>query len=971
MKKPAEGHADHQKWIQVDYMVTNWILNTIVEAISGDFDYILSSKQLWDDLVERYGQTNGPRYFEIGKELYNLQQGNLSMAEYYGRMKYLWEELQNIEGIPECVCGVLEKCSCSMIKRFIEAENNRRLIQFLMGVDPAYDTLRQLLLAHDPLPTLNQAFSRLLQAESQRSVSLKVSPVEESTALYVAKNFNQRSFNTSRGASSNATRNVFPGSTENKDYRDFKKPKVYNKEGKEEEVSKPMFCRYCKKDNHNIENCRQLEYKRRQQGGQEGRSYGNPGNSRFAAFASEESPDDPLELDKNSMMQYRPSFSHQSDNNNFVSRAGQGQGQGQSAHPSVYPMGIDENYLASVIQRVVKNMNITPQTGKSTSTANFANFAGMHSALSATNVHIESQFKHWIIDTGASDHMSPWLSLFMNLRKLNHYLCINLPDGRVKTITQIGDIRINASILLRNVLFVPDFRHNLLSVGRLAVDSGLQVLFDNKGCLFQDPTTKTNVAYGVKDFGLYKLLVNQASLHQYTRLEEKNICSSLNHVSKQLSTVDPHVSLLHARLGHSSVTKMLHVPGNMCKSVTKLDCEICLKSKFHQFPFPKSQSRALHVFDLVHVDLWGPYKIPNISGATYFLTILDDHTRTTWTHLLKDKYSVYYTISAFIAYVKNQFHTTIKQIRSDNGTEIVQGSCARLFADKGIVLQHSIPGVPQQNGRVERKHRHLLETTRAIRFHANLPKRFWGKCLLAATHIINLLPSSVLNWKIPIELLFYKEADYSSLKVVGYLCYAYNRDIHRDKFDSRARRSILLGYPHGTKGYKLYDLDNNKVFLSRDVRFYEHIFPFQSSSKGIFPPHESLLPLVNSIPNDVHISSNRDSADIHSRSTDTDISPGVDIHSSPGNSDIPSSTADAGILNARPLITEPRKSSRPRQLSTRLQNCLLPNLYVLPNSNISNAFNVNTICSSLHDHSPEFKHSLANVLAKPEPITYS
>ncbi|XP_074318134.1 uncharacterized protein LOC141654926 [Silene latifolia] len=871
MKKPAEGHADHQKWIQVDYMVTNWILNTIVEAISGDFDYILSSKQLWDDLVERYGQTNGPSYYEIGKELYNLQQGNLSMAEYYGRMKYLWEELQNIEGILECVCGVLEKYSCSMIKRFIEAENNRRLIQFLMGVDPAYDTLRQLLLAHDPLPTLNQAFSRLLQAESQRSVTVKVPPVEESTALYAAKNFNQR---------------------KNKDYRDFKKPKVYNKEGKEEEVSKPMFSRYCKKDNHNIKNCRQLKYKRRQQGGQGRRSYGNPGNSGFAAFASEESPDDPLELDKNSMMQYKPSFSHQSDNNNFVSRAGQGQGQ------------------------------------------------GMHSALSATNVHIESQFTHWIIYTGASDHMSPWLSLFMNLRKLNHYLCINLPDGRVKTVTQIGDIRINASILLRNVLFVPDFRHNLLSVGRLAVDSGLQVLFDNKGCLFQDPTTKTNVAYGVKYSGLYKLLVNQASLHQYTRLEEKNICSSLNHVSKQLSTVDPHVSLLHARLGHSSVIKMLHVPGNMCKSVTKLDCEICLKSKFHQFPFPKSQSRALHVFDLVHVDLWGPYKIPNISGATYFLTILDDHTRTTWTHLLKDKYSVYYTISAFIAYVENQFHTTIKQIRSDNETEIFQGSCARLFADKGIVLQHSIPGVPQQNGRVERKHRHLLETARAIRFHANLPKRFWGECLLAATHIINLLPSSVLNWKIPIELLFHKEADYSSLKVVGCLCYAYNRDIHRDKFDSRARRSILLGYPHGTKGYKLYDLDNNKVFLSRDVRFYEHIL---------------------------------DSADIHSRSTDTNISPGVDIHSSPGNSvvNIPSSTADAGILNARPLITEPRKSSRPRQLSTRLQNCLLPNLYVLPNSNISNAFNVNTICSSLHDHSPEFKHSLANVLAKPEPSTYS
>ncbi|XP_074318086.1 uncharacterized protein LOC141654871 [Silene latifolia] len=128
LKKPVEGHSDHQKWIQVDYMVTSWIMNTITGEISRDFDYVDSSKHLWDDLNERYGQNNGPMYYEIGKDLYNLQQGSMSIAEYYGKMKHLWEELQNIEGIPECVCEVLEKCSCSLLKKFIEAENNRRLI---------------------------------------------------------------------------------------------------------------------------------------------------------------------------------------------------------------------------------------------------------------------------------------------------------------------------------------------------------------------------------------------------------------------------------------------------------------------------------------------------------------------------------------------------------------------------------------------------------------------------------------------------------------------------------------------------------------------------------------------------------------------------------------------------------------------------------------------------------------------------
>lgn len=76
------------------------------------------------------------------------------------------------------------------------------------------------------------------------------------------------------------------------------------------------------------------------------------------------------------------------------------------------------------------------------------------------------------------------------------------------------------------------------------------------------------------------------------------------------------------------------------------------------------------------------------------------------------------------------------------------------YTKQGIILETTCPHTPQQNGVVERKHRHLLEIARALRFEASLPTRFWGECVLTAAYIINRPPSHVLNNKTPFEILF-------------------------------------------------------------------------------------------------------------------------------------------------------------------------------------------------------------------------
>lgn len=166
-------------------------------------------------------------------------------------------------------------------------------------------------------------------------------------------------------------------------------------------------------------------------------------------------------------------------------------------------------------------------------------------------------------------------------------------------------------------------------------------------------------------------------------------------------------------------------------------CQICPTARQGRQSFSHSSIKTDRAFQMLHIDIWGPYKVKSVSGCTQFLTIVDDSTRFTCVHLLKFKSEVPSILEIFLTYVDNHFNSSVLYIRSANAMELSSGACAQLYKSKGIIHQTSCAYTPRQNGVVERKHRHLLEIARAIFIQSRLPPKFWGDSILCATYLLN------------------------------------------------------------------------------------------------------------------------------------------------------------------------------------------------------------------------------------------
>lgn len=156
-------------------------------------------------------------------------------------------------------------------------------------------------------------------------------------------------------------------------------------------------------------------------------------------------------------------------------------------------------------------------------------------------------------------------------------------------------------------------------------------------------------------------------------------------------------------------------------------------------------------------------------------------------------------------------------------------SLTPLLNSPGMVFRHLCLYTHQQNGKSERKHKHIMETWLTLLAQASLPLLFWWHVFQTFVYLINKLSSFVLNFDTPFHRLFNKQPNYSKLKVFGCTVYLYLRPYHPHKFSYHSTKYVFLGYSLLHKGYMCVD-SSGRLYIVLTLKFLENEFPFISDS---------------------------------------------------------------------------------------------------------------------------------------------
>ncbi|GKE39694.1 retrovirus-related pol polyprotein from transposon TNT 1-94 [Tanacetum coccineum] len=272
---------------------------------------------------------------------------------------------------------------------------------------------------------------------------------------------------------------------------------------------------------------------------------------------------------------------------------------------------------------------------------------------------------------------------------------VRFENDQIARIMGYGDYQLG-NVVISRVYYIEGLGHNLFYVGQFC-DADPEVAFQKNTCFIRN-LEGVDLLSGSRDTNLYIISLDDM-------LKSSSICL-LSKVSKTKSW------LWHRRLSHLIFGALNKIAKDgLVRAIPRLKfqkdhlCSACAlgKSKKKSSHQPKAEDTNQEKLYLLHMDLCGPMRVASINEKMYILMIVDDYSRFTWVRFLKTKDEAPATIIKCIKNIQVRLKATIRNVRTDNGTEFVNLTLREWYENVGISHQTSVARTPRQNGKFDAK----------------------------------------------------------------------------------------------------------------------------------------------------------------------------------------------------------------------------------------------------------------------------
>ena len=316
----------------------------------------------------------------------------------------------------------------------------------------------------------------------------------------------------------------------------------------------------------------------------------------------------------------------------------------------------------------------------------------------------------WLLDSGASDHSTPFKDDFLTYKKLPKPLTVKTAGTEIIYFTGVGTVCLTVTIngqkkdlYLCRVYYSPSGEKRICSLQwfttkqQMTYSANVKIthVFDSHGQAFLEGTRlipRSNLHWFI---GKPNTQVRALGLH--VNLDIKSI-TTVHLLTVADSTHD--YDLWHARLGHPSSQVLRHVshaasgaPDISIPSQAPL-CSDCQKGKMPSRTFSPSEKRATKPLQLIHCDL---LEFPTLSyhHDKWCLSIIDDYSGFGNACLLHSKADTAGTFRNWVLWAEKQTSHSLLQVRSDRGGEFMAREFRGLLTSKGVEHQLSVADHPQ------------------------------------------------------------------------------------------------------------------------------------------------------------------------------------------------------------------------------------------------------------------------------------